>query len=76
MSCLDKQNEKGFIDLLKNLIPCEADMDNKSKNLLKEIIEKFHEKFIDDQELRFEEEEEIFKHMQQIETTYWPSIPA
>lgn len=76
MSCLDKQNEKDFIDLLKNLIPCEADMDNKSKNLLKEIIEKFHEKFIDDQELRFEEEEEIFKHMQQIETTYWPSIPA
>ena len=75
MSCLDKQNEKYFIDLLKNLIPCEADMDNKSKNLLKEIIEKFHEKFIDDQELRFEEEE-IFKHMQQIETTYWPSIPA
>lgn len=76
MSYLDKQNEKDFIDLLKNLIPCEADMDNKSKNLLKEIIEKFHEKFIDDQELRFEEEEEIFKHMQQIETTYWPSIPA
>lgn len=76
MSCLDKQNEKDLIDLLKNLIPCEADMDNKSKNLLKEIIEKFHEKFIDDQELRFEEEEEIFKHMQQIETTYWPSIPA
>lgn len=76
MSCLDKQNEKDLIDLLKNLIPCEADMDNESKNLLKEIIEKFHEKFIDDQELRFEEEEEIFKHMQQIETTYWPSIPA
>lgn len=76
MSCLDKQNEKDLIDLLKNLIPCKADMDNKSKNLLKEIIEKFHEKFIDDQELRFEEEEEIFKHMQQIETTYWPSIPT
>ena len=52
MSCLDKQNEKDLIDLLKNLIPCKADMDNKSKNLfLKEIIEKFHEKFIDDQEL-------------------------
>ena len=76
MSCLDNQNEKDLIDLLKNLIPCEDDMDNESKNLLKEIIEKFHEKFIDDQELRFEEEEEIFKHMQQIETTYWPSIPA
>ena len=76
MSCLDKQNEKDLIDLLKNLIPCKADMDNKSKNLLKEIIEKFHEKFIDDQELRFEEEEEIFQHMQQIETTYWPSIPT
>ena len=73
MSCLDKQD---LIDLLKNLIPCKADMDNKSKNVLKEIIEKFHEKFIDDQELRFEEEEEIFKHMQQIETTYWPSIPT
>lgn len=76
MSCLDKQNEKDLIDLLKNLIPRKADMDNKSKNLLKEIIEKFHEKFIDDQELRFEEEEEIFKHMQQIETTYWRSIPT
>lgn len=76
MSCLDNQNEKDLIDLLKNLIPCEDDMDNESKNLLKEIIEKFHEKFIDDQELRFEEEEEIFKHMQQIETTYWPSIPT
>lgn len=76
MSCLDKQNEKDLIDLLKNLIPCKADMDNKSKNLLKEIIEKFHKKFIDDQELRFEEEGEIFKHMQQIETTYWRSIPT
>ena len=76
MSCLDKQNEKDLIDLLKNLIPCKADMDNKSKNLLKEIIEKFHEKFIDYQELRVVEDQEIFKHMQQIETTYWPSIPT
>ena len=54
--------EKDLIDLLKTLNYYITDIDNKSKRILRKIVKKFNEEFID-------EEEETVGHMQQTETT-------
>ena len=46
-----KKNEKDLVDLLKILNLYKTDMANKSKGILRKIIEKFYEEFIDNQEL-------------------------
>ena len=54
--------EKDLIDLLKTLNYYITDIDNKSKRILRKIVKKFNEEFID-------EEEETVGHTQQTETT-------
>ena len=48
---LCKKNEEDLIDLLKKWNLYETDMDNKSKRILRKIVEKFYEEFIDNEEL-------------------------
>ena len=45
------KNEKDLIDLLKTLNLYKTDKDNKSKSILRKIVENFYEEFIGDQEL-------------------------
>ena len=46
-----KRKEKDLIDILKTLNLYKTDMDNKSKRMLRKIVEKFYEDFIDHEEL-------------------------
>ena len=48
---LCQKNEKDLINLLKTLNHYKTDMDNKSKHILRKIVEKFYDEFIDDEEL-------------------------
>ena len=48
---LCQKNEKDLINLIKTLNHYETDMDNKSKHILRKIVEKFYDEFIDDEEL-------------------------
>ena len=48
---LCQKNEQDLIDLLKTLNLYKTDMDNKSKRILRKIVEKFYDEFIDDDEL-------------------------
>ena len=48
---LSQRNEQDLINLLKTLNLYKTDMDNKSKGILRKIVEKFYDEFIDDEEL-------------------------
>ena len=48
---LCQKNEKNLINLLKTWSLYKTDMDNKSKRILRKIVEKFYDEFIDDEEL-------------------------
>ena len=48
---LSQRNEQDLINVLKTLNLYKTDMDNKSKGILRKIVEKFYDEFIDDEEL-------------------------
>ena len=48
---LCQKTEEDLINLLKTLKLYKTDMDNKSKRILRKIVEKFYDEFIDDEEL-------------------------